>query len=196
MLNKIITGRVQKAVICGICCLEGHPTDAYPTRQESNVNAVYSNQGQRSCDPYSNTYNEGWRDHPNLRYDPQTNPPGFDQMSCQPSNHDRTNFLLEQVFKKMDDRFQILETTLRHVQEKQTTIDIMVSNLQAQMQNRLPSQPYPNPKENVSAITLRSGKELQEPRKSREVELELKVKGAEPELDIDSNQTIRKIGEN
>ena len=26
MLNKIVTGRVQKAVICGICCLEGHPS--------------------------------------------------------------------------------------------------------------------------------------------------------------------------
>ena len=110
-----------------------------------------------------------------------------DQSSHQPSNQDRTNFLLEQVLKKMDDRFQSLETTLKQVQEKQTATDILVSNLQAQMQNRLPSLPYPNPKENVSAITLRSGKELQEPRKSREVELELEVKGAEPELNIDSN---------
>ena len=55
------------------------------------------------------------------------------------------------------------------------------------MQNRLPSQSYPNPKENVSAMTLRSGKELKEPRKSREVEPELEVKEAEPELDKDSN---------
>ena len=45
MLNKIVTGGVQKAVICGICCLEGHPTDACPTLQEENVDAVYSNQG-------------------------------------------------------------------------------------------------------------------------------------------------------
>ena len=45
MLNKIITGGVQKAVICGICCLEGHPTDACPTLQDGNGNAVYSNQG-------------------------------------------------------------------------------------------------------------------------------------------------------
>ena len=73
--------------------------------------------------------------------------------------------------------------------------NIIVSNLQAQTQNRLPSQPYPNPKENVSAITIRSGKELQEPRKSREVEVELEVKGAEPELNIDSNQTTKEIGE-
>jgi len=157
----------------------GHPTDACPTLQEGNVNVSYSNQGQWRYDTYSNTYNEGWKDHPNLRYGPQTNPPSFDQISHQPSNQDRTNFLLEQVLKKMDDRFQILETTLKQVQERQTATDIIVSHLQAQMQNRLPSEPYPNPKENVSAITLRNGKELQEPRESKEVELELEVKGAE-----------------
>jgi len=96
----------------------GHPTIACPTLQEGNIDAIYSNQGQMRYDPYYNTYNEGWRDQPNLRYDPQTNPPGFDQAARQPSNQDRTNFLLEQVLKKMDDRFQILETTLKQVQEK------------------------------------------------------------------------------
>ena len=95
----------------------------------------------------------------------------------------------------MDDRFQILETTLKQAQEKQTITDIIVSNLQAQMQNRLPSQPYPNPNENVSSRTLRSGKELKEPRKSRELELDLEIKGAEPELDTNSNQTTKEIGE-
>ena len=47
------------------------------------------------------------------------------------------------------------------------------------MQKRLPSQPYPNPKENVSSITLRSGKELKEPKKGRGLEPELEIKGAE-----------------
>ena len=31
MLNKIVTGGIQKAVICGICCLEGHSTNTCPT---------------------------------------------------------------------------------------------------------------------------------------------------------------------
>ena len=94
----------------------------------------------------------------------------------------------------MDDRFQNVETTLKQVQERQTATDAIVNNLQAQMQNRLPSQPYPNPKENVSAMTLRSGKELKEPRKSREVEPELEVKEVESELDKDSNLTTKEIG--
>ena len=91
-LNKIVTGGIQKAVICGICCLDGHFTNACPTLQEGNVNALYSNQNQRRYDPYSNTYNEGWRDYPKLRYGPKPNPPGFDQPSHQYSNQDRTNF--------------------------------------------------------------------------------------------------------
>ena len=44
MLNKIVTGGIQKVVICGICCLEGHSTDTCPTLQEGNINALYSNQ--------------------------------------------------------------------------------------------------------------------------------------------------------
>jgi len=194
-LNKIVTRGIQKIVICDICCLEGHSTDACPTLQEGNVNALYSNQNQRRSDPYSNTYNEGWRDHPNLRYGPKPNPLGFDQPSRQPSSQDRTNFLLEQVLKKMDDRFQSMETTLKQVPKRQTAIDTIVSNLQAQIQNRLPSQSYHNPKENVSAITFKSGKELKEPTKNREVEPELEVEGAEPELDTKSNQTTKELGE-
>jgi len=88
-----------------------------------------------------------------------------------------------------------METTLQQVQERQTATDTIVSNLQAQLQNRLPSQPYPNPKENVNAMTLRSGKELKEPTKNKELEPELELKGTEPELDIESNQTIKEIGE-
>ena len=62
--------------------------------------------------------------------------------------------------KKIDTRFQNIEMALKQVQEKQTAIDTVVSNLQAQIQHRLPSQPFQNPKENVSAMTLRSGKVL------------------------------------
>ncbi|XP_012435429.2 uncharacterized protein LOC105762056 [Gossypium raimondii] len=45
-------------------------------------------------------------------------------------------------------------------QRRASSIDVNLGNLQAQVNNRLPSQPVANPKDNVSAITLRSGKEL------------------------------------
>jgi len=44
-------------------------------------------------------------------------------------------------------------------------------------------------------MTLRSGKELTEPTKKREVEPKLEVKAAESELDAESNQTAKELGE-
>jgi len=51
MLNKLITGGVQKGAVYGICYLEGHATDACLTLQRGDVNAIFSNQGQRKYDP-------------------------------------------------------------------------------------------------------------------------------------------------
>lgn len=103
ILNKLLTGGVQTAVTCNLCSLEGHVLCACPNLRGGNLNVVFPNQGQRRYDPYSNTYDEGWRGHPNLRYGPRPNPPGFNQPSNQPSAQDKTNFLLEQMIKKMDE---------------------------------------------------------------------------------------------
>ena len=65
---------------------------------------MFSNQGQRKYGAYSNTYNEGWRHHLNLRYGLRKNPLGFEQQSHQPFAQDGTNFLLEQVIIKKDDQ--------------------------------------------------------------------------------------------
>ncbi|XP_021729769.1 uncharacterized protein LOC110696724 [Chenopodium quinoa] len=63
----------QQLNACGLCTSMGHPTDACPQLQEEQneqANALgFQGQGpQRRYDPFSNTYNPGWRDHPNLRY--------------------------------------------------------------------------------------------------------------------------------
>ena len=45
-----------------------------PTMQEDYIEYVhavdggFNGQPQRKYDPFSHTYNPGWRDHPNLRY--------------------------------------------------------------------------------------------------------------------------------
>ena len=69
------------------------------------------------------------------------------------------------------------------MEQRQTASDTLVSNLQAQVQQRISSQPYPNPKDIVNAITLRSGKELKEPKGSRELESEKEIEPKEPEND-------------
>ena len=66
--------------------------------------------------------------------------------------------------------------------------------LHVQIQHRLPSQPFQNPKENVSAMTLRSGKELKETRKDRGVEHEIEVQELEPNQDQDTLPNGKEVG--
>jgi hypothetical protein len=71
-------GNVQRMKVCSICSLQGHTSDMCLTMQEDyieQVNAVdggFNGQPQHKYDPFSNTYNPRWRDHPNLHYG---NPP-------------------------------------------------------------------------------------------------------------------------
>jgi len=83
----------------------------------------------------------------------------------------------------------------KSVQERQTATDTIVSNLQAQIQQRLPYQPFQNPNENVSSMTLRSGKELTEPTKNREVEHEMEVNKPEPNQDQDATSNVKEVDE-
>uniref|UniRef100_A0A803N792 Uncharacterized protein n=1 Tax=Chenopodium quinoa TaxID=63459 RepID=A0A803N792_CHEQI len=77
-LSNLASG-TQVAMVCGICNDCTHHTDACPTLQVDEVNVVggFPRAPQRKYDPFSNTYNEGWRDHPNLRFGNKENPPGF-----------------------------------------------------------------------------------------------------------------------
>jgi hypothetical protein len=72
MMKELVAGKIQQVKQCGICAITGHATDSCPSLQEdfeAQVNAMggFQNQPQRKYDPYSNTYNPGWRDHPNFK---------------------------------------------------------------------------------------------------------------------------------
>ncbi|PPD69268.1 hypothetical protein GOBAR_DD33852 [Gossypium barbadense] len=79
----------------------------------------------------------------------------------------KTHTMLEQMMnmmvdqkKETNERFQSLESAVKQLQTRASSTDVNLGNLQAQVNNRLPSQPVANLRDNVSAITLRSGKEL------------------------------------
>ncbi|OMO64624.1 reverse transcriptase [Corchorus capsularis] len=57
----------------------------------------------------------------------------------------------------------VSKETMEIIKKKIGQLASDVSELKAQGQNKIPSQPKLPPKENVNAITLRSGKELEEP---------------------------------
>ena len=86
----MVLGNMQTVKTCGICSVVRHLIDMCPTLQEEpieqvNVASGFLGQPQRKYDPYSSTYNPGWRDHSNLSYgNPQVNQPATqNRLSCQ-----------------------------------------------------------------------------------------------------------------
>ncbi|XP_027174516.1 uncharacterized protein LOC113774148 [Coffea eugenioides] len=71
-VRQLVVGNTFQAKVCGICTDMGHSTDMCPMMQEEGAEQVnmtgYVPAPRRPYDPYSSTYNPGWRDHPNLSY--------------------------------------------------------------------------------------------------------------------------------
>ncbi|KAM2638106.1 hypothetical protein EV1_022523 [Malus domestica] len=179
--------KIQGPMVCGVCSIQGHASEKCPQLIENggweSANAIgFQSQNQPRYDPYSNTYNPGWRDHPNFKWrEPQQaqpqggfrqQPPGFynkpyapPQVQPQSAPNNSGNALDNDTLVK-------LLTTLTNGQENQNK---RVDQLEKQMgqiaevvgqirdQGRLPSSTIPNPKggfESAKAILLRSGKEI------------------------------------
>ena len=65
--------KVQGTSVCGVCSMQGHPSDKCPQLIKNGgwerANAIgYQGQNQPKYDPYSNNYNPSWRDHPNMKW--------------------------------------------------------------------------------------------------------------------------------
>jgi len=71
LVRSLACGNVQKVKVCSICSLQRYTSDMCPTMQDyieqvHVVNGGFNRQSQHKYDPFSNTYNPGWRDHSNL----------------------------------------------------------------------------------------------------------------------------------
>ncbi|XP_027103002.1 uncharacterized protein [Coffea arabica] len=204
-----------RAKVCGICTSMDHCTDSCPILQEDGAEQVNMAGGvpalRRQYDPYSNTYNPGWRDHPNLSYGNRqqgsfpNRPPGFHQ-SWQPKSQPSSS----NTGSSLDDLIKSLATTTTQIHQEMkadkkdqdariSQLATAINRLESHVYGKLPSQPEVNPK-NVSAMTLRSGKELEGPKvknsKSKseeEIEKEIEEEGRvreEPKVTSTSPLTI------
>ena len=145
------------------------------------TNALGGFQGQqnfqgapRPCnDPYSSTYNPGWRNHPNFSYAnnsnqaapsmPYNKPPGFTQarqpQAYQPvpppqATPSSQNSSLEELVKT-------LAVSQKNLKYQMGQMAKEIGHIKAQGSGKLPSQTIMNLKDNASVITLRSGKQLE-----------------------------------
>nr|XP_027060844.1 uncharacterized protein LOC113687433 [Coffea arabica] len=213
VVRQLAVGNVPQVKACGICTNMGHPTDSCLLLQENGAEQVNMAGGvpapRRQYDPYSNTYNPGWRDHPNFSYGdrPQNafsnRPPGFQQPWQQKSqsSFSSSESSLEEIVKSLattttqlqQETRSLLASTIQFQQDTKAGMKDMeirmsqmataINRLESHVYGKLPSQPETNPN-NVSAMTLRSGKEVEGPKlvnsKSRneeEIEKEIEEKG-------------------
>lgn len=168
-------------VICDFCAGNHASIDcqvrspfAISTSKQTNFVSYF----QRQNNPYSNTYNLGWRNHPNFSWGNTQNtlkpPLGFQPQEKKPNLED----LITQFITKFETKFQNQDATIRNLERQ---IGQLASMISERPQGSLPSNTETNPKKQVQAITLRSGKELEIPKENNQ-EAEEKQELAAPNL--------------
>ncbi|KAL2250228.1 UNVERIFIED_CONTAM: hypothetical protein Sindi_2496500 [Sesamum indicum] len=188
-----------------------------PTLQEStteHADAIgrFAGQQQRRYDPFSKTYNPEWRDHPNLSYGnqhfqkpqyrppPQPNPTPItsleDMMKALVTNTQQFQQQTEanfQQFQQQTQQFQ--QQTQTSIQNLESQISQLASSVgKLESQGKLTSQSVINPRQNASAITLRSGKELQEHVKEDDTKRGHDAKRKpEKEIEVQQEQTEHEV---
>ena len=190
LVRQMAVDNMQTVKVCGICSIVGHPIDMCPTFQEEPIEQVnvvggFLGQPQRKYDLYSSTYNPGQRDHPNLSYgNPHVNQLATQNRPIcqqykqpypprqQPLQTSNSGMSLEDIVKSLaTNTLQYQQEMKQFQQEAKANIQSLdnqmgqmataISQLEAQSSRKLPSQTIVNPRENASAIILRSGKEIQ-----------------------------------
>ncbi|CAN6700148.1 unnamed protein product [Malus baccata var. baccata] len=150
---------------CSICSLTNHDffscphKDAYPEFTAEQVNSFNNFQRPR-YDPYSNFYNPGWRDLPNLRWDKEQHTrPQFQQQVQQPAASKAAwEVAIEKLANTTTQEIQNLHAAVKNMEKQMGQIALQVSG---RAPGTFPSQTEPNPRgrEECNAIrTLRSGK--------------------------------------
>nr|XP_023872628.1 uncharacterized protein LOC111985214 [Quercus suber] len=116
-----------------------------PFAQSSYGQANYVSNLQRQNNPYSNTYNLGWGNHPNFSW-------SNNQGQAKPP----------QQFPQQEKKLTLEDMFMQYMQK--TDIGQLSSMLTERTAGTLPSNTVTNPKEHVKAISLRSGRTYEEPK--------------------------------
>ncbi|KAL5563618.1 hypothetical protein UlMin_033365 [Ulmus minor] len=158
-----------------VLCNGTHRFESCPSNPES---VCYVGNMNRNNNPFSNTYNPGWRQHPNFSWSnqgarqgsnfapqrPQI-PPGFQQQQKPQTSEFPSSMesLLKEYMARNDAVIQSQAASLRNLENQ-------VGQLANELKNRppgtLPSNtesPKRDGKEHCKAITLRGGKTLEAP---------------------------------
>ncbi|XP_022886923.1 uncharacterized protein LOC111402855 [Olea europaea var. sylvestris] len=184
---------VQNDEICSICETFGHLTHDCPNIPVfkevlyDQANAMNTFKKPFSS-PYSETYNQQWRNHPNFSWRDDnrvhlSQPQGLSKFPSFPPPQSMT--LEETLQSFMQGQANINNQTSQAINEIKNTLSSLTSSLHSQEKGKFPAQPQPNPSQqyNVNAssssesqqqnansiTTLRSGKIIDKTIPSKEL---------------------------
>ncbi|XP_052302019.1 uncharacterized protein LOC127904107 [Populus trichocarpa] len=173
-IKKVHVMSEQQEESCVICESKGHRTTECPTipafkevlygqtSDSSNVRKPFSNQ---VGNPYSETYNPGWRNHPNFRWRnegssvPQTfqpPPPPFHaptHNTYQPPHKRSLEDTLQQFMQTQgginNQAYKCQDQTNRTLDDIRSQLTKLTQSLSIQEKGKIPAQPMPNPRGQV-----------------------------------------------
>ncbi|XP_021831504.1 uncharacterized protein LOC110771504 [Prunus avium] len=141
-------------------CTTGNPfTSVEQVNQVGEFNRQINN-------PYSNTYNPGWRNHPNFSWSNTQNvqrpPPGFPAQEKKINLEDALTQLTMSTTQFMTETKTQSQNQSASIWNLEVQVGQLANVLSGRNQGVLQSQPEINPKnqEQVMAITLREGKQV------------------------------------
>ncbi|XP_027169924.1 uncharacterized protein LOC113769792 [Coffea eugenioides] len=184
MLNRQVGSSSNQEVVVACCttCDGDHNDFMYASSEQVQYLNNYNHPPQNN--PYSSTYNPGWRNHPNFGWNDQgnqqrpVNPPDFQPK--QPLQESKstwelaieklanvTNDKIEKLANAITQRFERIEGRMDQLTNMYRNVEVQLGQIANVVNNRnqgdLPSKTEMNPRKHEKAITLRSGKELSEP---------------------------------
>ncbi|XP_073277634.1 uncharacterized protein [Primulina huaijiensis] len=177
-MNTNGTAMRLQEIFCEKCGGEHYVKDCqdsgpFYVNEEAPVNQVGIQNRPRN-DPYSNTYNPGWRQHPNFSWGgqgSQTRPQGGQQYSKQPMYRNETRDEKSNLEQMMSKFISSTETRLQNQDASIKGLENQIGQLAKMIASRepgtLPSNTETNPKEQVKAIELKSGKVLESREKEK-----------------------------
>ncbi|XP_074300213.1 uncharacterized protein LOC141631445 [Silene latifolia] len=191
-LCDMLSGR-QMVSICSICCTEGHSSDLCPYVQGSGpeeVNGVReSTPNNRKWNPFSKTYKEGFKAHPNFYW-------GNSQAGEQapPSSSMCTEEMIRALTLSVTQDRAENKQNFKNLENQVSHLATAINRLKVRDSNVIPSQTVVNPK-NVSAVSLRNGRQLVEAEKVKKKDKELVIQGIEEEIVIKEREEASIIKE-
>ncbi|XP_057518484.1 uncharacterized protein LOC130799406 [Amaranthus tricolor] len=151
-VEQLVVAAVNK--VCGACGLNGHSSVDCQQQVEGaaaveQVNAIQNQNARQQYNPYSNTFNPGWRDHPNFSYrnnnaqNPSSSyniPSGFQQRPPFPPQQQhppKSNLesLMENFIANQSKQNEHFSTSINQILAHKKMIDTQMAQIAQQLSN-------------------------------------------------------------